>query len=97
MSGRWANSTRNSELPPDWAKRRADVKRRAGGRCEAEQHEPECRGIGHECDHIGDKHDHRLTNLRWLSTPCHKARTQQQAKDARVTQARPPEQHPGLL
>jgi hypothetical protein len=72
--------------------------RRAGGRCQAETHEPDCTGIGAECDHIGDKHDHSLANLRWLSKPCHRARTQAQARAgrAKLTQRRPPERHPGL-
>lgn len=98
MSGQWASSGRRSELPPDWAKRRQSVKRRAGGRCQAEAHDPRCNGVGTECDHIGDKHDHSLGNLRWLSAPCHMAITQKQARvgRAKLTQRRPAERHPGL-
>lgn len=98
MSGRWASSSRRSELPSDWAHRRQVVKRRAGGQCQAEKHEPRCTGVGTECDHVGDKHDHSLANLRWLSAPCHQAITQAQARAgrAKLTQRRPTEPHPGL-
>lgn len=91
---------RRSELPSDWAKRRLAVKARAGNRCEAEQHEPDCPGHGSECDHIGDRLDHSLPNLRWLSTECHRAKTLQQAAAARAAlpkAKRPAERHPGLL
>jgi hypothetical protein len=92
---------RRTELPPDWAKRREAVKRRAKGRCEAEQHEPQCDGVGRECDHIGDKLNHSLSNLQWLSTPCHLAKTKRQAAEA--SQARraalklPREAHPSRI
>lgn len=68
-------STRSARLPRDWQAIRAQVKARAKGRCEAIRHHPDCDGIGRECDHITPGDDHRLTNLQWLSTPCHLAKT----------------------
>ena len=97
MSGRWTSSNRRAELPPDWSRRRQAVKARAGGRCEAERHVPECDGIGTDCDHVGDAHDHSLANLQWLSSPCHKAKTQREAQEARPKRQREPEPHPGRL
>lgn len=96
MSG-WANSTRRQRLPADWETRRAKVKHRARGMCQAKQHVPECDGYGNECDHIISGDDHSLANLQWLSTPCHKAKTEAE-NAARVTSRRlPREAHPSGL
>ena len=65
--------------------------------CEAQRHEPGCDGIGTDCDHIGDRRDHSLANLQWLSGPCHKAKTQREAQEARPKRQREPEPHPGRL
>ena len=89
----WSSSDRRQRLPKDWPKRRAAVKRRAGGRCEAAVHVPECDGIGTDCDHIKAGDDHSLANLQWLSLPCHKAKTAAE----RPSRKRPAEKHPGLL
>lgn len=81
------------QLPPDWRKRREFVRARAGGRCEAEVHDPRCDGVGRECDHVGDRHDHDVSNLQWLSTPCHKAKTLADKQAWKLQ----PEPRPGLL
>ena len=98
MSG-WSGSTRRARLPSDWPKRRARVKARAKGMCEAKVHEPECSGEGAECDHIVHGDDHSLSNLQWLSGPCHKAKTLAEAGDAlrgrRDAAKLPTERHPG--
>ena len=47
--------------------------------CQATVHVPECDGYGSQCDHIDRGDDHSLTNLQWLSQPCHTAKTQQEA------------------
>lgn len=97
----WSTSDRRQRLPDDWPKRVAQVKARAKGRCEATRHAHGCTGTGAECDHIvrGDNHD--ITNLQWLSTPCHKAKTAaENAADRKARQAmrqRPREQHPGAI
>jgi 5-methylcytosine-specific restriction endonuclease McrA len=96
----WSSSDRRSRLPKDWSKRRLKVKDRAKGRCQAEVHEPRCDGIGTECDHIVNNDDHSLANLQWLSSPCHIAKTQREAKAAafKVGRRRPRnEQHPGVI
>lgn len=68
-------STRRSRLPADWPKLRAQVKKRAGGRCEAGTHEPNCDGTGVQCDHVVAGDNHSLTNLQWLSKQCHQAKS----------------------
>ena len=97
MSGRWTSSNRRAELPSDWEQRRQARRRIAGDRCEAERHAPGCNGIGRECDHHGDRLDHSIENLRWLSTPCHAAKTQREAQAAKPKRKRAPEPHPGRL
>ena len=99
----WSGSTRSARLPRDWAKRRRAVKKRAGGLCEAANHVEAsayvegCDGIGTECDHIINNDDHSLTNLQWLSTPCHLAKTLTEATEARgrVARKRTTPPHPG--
>lgn len=72
----WRNpSHRRERLPADWDERRDAVRARAHGRCQALTHHPDCTGLGTECDHITPGDNHHLTNLQWLSTPCHKAKT----------------------
>jgi 5-methylcytosine-specific restriction protein A len=103
MSGGWRSSDRGSRLPADWDKRVARTKRRARGRCEADEHVPECDGIGSQCDHHVPGDDHSLGNLRWLSGPCHTAKTQREAAAARqamLAKLKHPSTrvgHPGLL
>lgn len=105
----WSTSTRRSRLPKDWPSRREATRERADGRCEGisldggpRHHATGCSGIGRECDHHVPGDDHSLANLRWLSTPCHKAKTQAESAAARAKQPtyralREPERHPGLL
>lgn len=94
MSGRWAGSNRRAQLPDDWPRRVAATKAAAGGRCQADQHDPRCDGTGHECDHRTDPHNH--DDLQWLNTWCHKAKTQReaQAKGRRRPRTEP---HPGRI
>ena len=96
----WQGSTRRSRLPADWDKRRAATKERARGRCEGislhgepRWHVSECNGIGSECDHDKRGDDHSLANLRWLSTECHKRKTQAE----KPSRKRPSEPHPGRI
>ncbi len=97
----WSTSTRSKRLPSDWAKRREAVKRRARNRCEAQVHARGCPGAGTECDHIIEGDDHSLENLQWLSTECHKAKTQAEAASRNRAMAamrvRPQGKHPGAL
>ena len=88
MSGKWSTSTRRTELPPNWQQLRRDRKRLARGRCEAERHAAKCNGYGTDLDHHLDRDDHRLEALRWLSSPCHDAKTQREAAAARPQRRR---------
>lgn len=77
----WAGSTRRTELPKDWSRRRRIVLER----------DPTCTlgltcgglALSTECHHTGDKHDHRLEHLAGVCKACHTAATQQQAAQAR--------------
>ena len=79
----WAGSTRRRRLPPDWEQRRELTRERAGGLCEGislhgepRWHVDRCDGLGAQCDHDRRGDDHSLANLRWLSEPCHRRKTQ---------------------
>lgn len=95
----WATSTRRQRLPRNWPTLRDQVKARAHGLCEATTHARTCNGYGTDADHITPGDDHRLTNLQWLSTPCHRAKTTAEAiarNHARAqAKQRPQEGHPG--
>lgn len=101
----WEGSKRNTKNPPGWAKTRLRIFKRDGRRCYI------CGGVGaDEIDHViaielaspgFDYHDD--SNLRAVhARPCHKRKTAQdaakaRAKRPRITRARPPERHPGLV
>ena len=94
----WETSDRRGRLPKDWPERVAATKARAAGRCEGislrgepRWHVDKCDGIGTDCDHDRRGDDHALTNLRWLSRECHKAKTQLEKPQRR----RPRPTHPG--
>lgn len=97
----WDTSTRASRLPKDWAKTRRRVKARAKGRCEATTHDPRCNGVGSECDHIIPGDNHHISNLQWLNTYCHAAKTRREnsANNQRLAKLRrrPTETHPGKI
>lgn len=90
----WATSTRKARLPRDWPARVAKVKARAKGRCQATAHVAECDGQGAQCDHVHQGDDHSLTNLQWLSDPCHAAKTRLDNGYSAAVKA-PVEDHPG--
>lgn len=97
MTMPWSTSNRRSRLPRDWPARVAATKQRARGRCEATIHDPRCDGCGRECDHRNPGDDHELSNLQWLSTPCHRAKTQAESQAARIPRQRPKPPHPGVI
>ena len=76
---KWSGSQRQSQLPPNWHRLRADVKRRAGGQCEQMDDGQRCANVGTDCDHALDRHDHRLSALQWLCAEHHKVKTQREA------------------
>lgn len=97
----WSTSDRRTRLPHNWATIRAQVKARARGQCQATTHHPHCNGRGTDADHIKPGDNHNLTNLQWLSAPCHKAKTaaetSQRNKANAALKRRPQEAHPGRL
>lgn len=95
----WHTSDRVTRLPNDWRKRRAAVRRRAGGRCEAlDGNGSRCTARGTECDHVRRGDNHNLDNLQWLCATCHARKTRAETTEARATlnRRRPPEPHPGM-
>lgn len=97
----WSSSNRRSQLPPDWPSLRLQRFALDNWTCvDCDYRDHTETGIGLECDHIGDPHDHRLEQLRTRCAPHHRARTLAQAtagRAARPKQNRPVPRHPGLL
>jgi 5-methylcytosine-specific restriction protein A len=100
----WTNSTRRARLPSNWQALRSATARRAKGKCEGitlagepRWHVASCDGTGTDCDHDVEGDDHSLSNLRWLSSPCHDHKTQAARKAARVVLRLPREAHPSGL
>lgn len=98
MPGGWANSQRGAELPANWPALRAATFERDGHQCTWHDQHQRCAGPADECDHVGDSHDHSLSNLRALCAYHHSKRTSTQGNTARWAhrEQRPPEPHPGL-
>lgn len=98
-SNRFATSKRRYELPPNWKSLRKIVERRADYRCEWVSGGRRCPAPGTDCDHIGDRHDHRLENLQWLCHPHHEVKTKAEAAAARRRNSglRPTKPHIGRI
>lgn len=73
----WEGSTRSKRLPPDWPRIRRRILRR----------DPICKvcddALSTEVDHIDDPDDHSDPNLQGICSPCHKDKTQQEARAAK--------------
>lgn len=103
-SGQWQGSTRRVTLGKTYHRNRALVMRRDGRRCQLRT-PGICIGAATECDHVGDRLDHSVENMRAACHPCHLDRSSRQggqaAGQARKARAaarfREPERHPGLL
>lgn len=96
MTGGW----RTSPLPPGWKRLRLAVLERDGHRCTWTENGIRCTETEHlECDHIGDRDDHSIDNLRTLCSGHHARRTGHQAYAAsnQALRRRPSRRHPGLL
>nr|DAO70170.1 MAG TPA: HNH endonuclease bacteriophage, HNH Endonuclease, DNA.52A [Caudoviricetes sp.]DAU37721.1 MAG TPA: HNH endonuclease bacteriophage, HNH Endonuclease, DNA.52A [Caudoviricetes sp.]DAV61087.1 MAG TPA: HNH endonuclease bacteriophage, HNH Endonuclease, DNA.52A [Caudoviricetes sp.] len=98
----WETSDRAARLPDDWEERRAFVRDRAAGRCEAMLHDgTRCPAAGTDCDHIEPGDDHRAVNLQWLCRWHHKRKTQQEAAAALAAERKKNQprkrKHPGLI
>lgn len=96
-------STRRETLPSDWAQRRMAVFRRDGFACQHIRYDTEkkCGKPATDCDHIGDRNDHSLGNLRALCDYHHSQRTAQQggnaASAARRRKQPQKQKHPGII
>lgn len=101
MAVGWANSDRRERLPDDWYARRAIVRERAGGRCEAVLNDgSRCPVQGSDCDHRERGDNHELDNLQWLCRWHHDRKTAREAYEAREAMRRrnmrDDRHHPGL-
>jgi 5-methylcytosine-specific restriction protein A len=102
MGQQWSGSDRKARLPADWEQRRATIRDRAGGRCQATMRDgTRCIEPGTDCDNIVHGDDHSPTNLQWLCRWHHNRKIALEALEARrftrVPSARKPrETHPGL-
>lgn len=102
MSEAWAASNRKETLPGNWRALRSAVFQRDGNRCVIiKASGRRCWDRATDCDHIGDRDDHSIENLRSLCSWHHQRRSSQQGNAARAEKAkillRPKERHPGLL
>lgn len=92
-------SENRAPLPSNWDSIRKIVFERDGFTCKLAW--SMCTGRATEVDHVRDRDDHRLSNLRSVCSECHEVRSKRQAaKAARAKAAlgRPRvRRHPGLL
>lgn len=101
MSGRWADSNRKAELPPDWdTVIRPAILARDGYRCVASLRDSSrCIESATDVDHIIPGNDHSPANLQSLCGWHHKRKSAREGQAARTPTPplrRPPERHPGL-
>lgn len=95
MTGNWAGSTRHDDLPPGWTALRRQVIERDRGRCRWIENNGRCPAPGTDVDHIGDRNDHNLKNLRLLCAAHHARRSSAQGNAARhARRIRNTETHP---
>lgn len=102
-SGKWAGSTRRPTLGKEYFRNRAFVMKRDGKQCQIRT-PGLCIGVATDCDHIGDRLDHSVENMRAACHPCHAQRSGQQGGQASGNRSharaqsrlRPVERHPGL-
>lgn len=97
----WAGSTRKATLPVDWDRLRRACFKRDGGRCTWVEKGIQCGQPATDCDHVGDRNDHSLGNLRSLCSTHHLKRTSRQAYEAKkAIKAKgrlPQEPQPGII
>lgn len=97
MPGNWEGSRRKDTLPPQWAAIRRQVIERDRGRCRWIENSKRCPAPGTDVDHIGDRDNHELSNLRLLCAAHHARRSSRQGNEAqRARRARNVETHPAF-
>lgn len=91
---------RTSPLPTGWKRLRQQVLNRDQHRCTWTENDQRCtETTSLEVDHICDRDDHHLDNLRTLCAWHHAKRTGHQAYAAsnQALRRRPQRRHPGLI
>lgn len=97
----WEGSTRKETLPVDWDRLRRACLNRDGHRCTWMDKGRRCPEPATDVDHVGNRDDHRLRNLRALCSGHHLKRTSQQAYQAKMALKAlgrlPEEPQPGII
>jgi 5-methylcytosine-specific restriction protein A len=101
----WETSDRREHLPSDWRELRQKRFEIDGFRCTYENvYGERCPAPAEECDHIGNRNDHRIAMLRSLCKFHHGQKTSAQGALAAAAERRRhnsrfrrEERHPGLL
>ena len=99
MASRWRSGgyDRKSDLPNNWPKIRAAVRRRSGGQCE--QIRPEtgqrCLNKATEVHHAVHREDHRVESLADLCAACHMEHTRREQAEG-YAKMRAKATHPSL-
>ena len=94
-------STRKATLPDDWEQLRAATFRRDRHRCQHVRYDTgkKCLKRATDCDHVGDRNDHRIENLQSLCSWHHKQKTSSQGGTAAAARRKQPQKqkHPGIV
>lgn len=95
MTGKWAGSTRKSQLPADWPRIRRLVLEHHHYACRA----PGCGEWATDVDHIIPGHDHSAANLRPLCAWHHRQKSAAEGgrSGTRYYRKRREEKHPGIV
>lgn len=105
MAGQWAGSTRKATLPPDWEKRRDERLELDGYQCTHVRVDTgrRCTGRATDVDHVGNRDDHRISQLRSKCGWHHLGKSSREGAAAaskwskiRAREQRARRQHPGL-
>jgi len=101
----WSSSNRRQDLPSNWPALRQKRFKLDGYRCTwTNPYGERCVEPAEECDHIGERTDHRIEKLRSLCEYHHGQKSGREGAEARARQWRKnnskfrrSEQHPGML
>lgn len=101
MPGHWAGSTRRDTLPANWPAVRRHVFKRDGWQCTEIIDGQRCTNRATDCDHIGDRLDHRPEMLRSKCKTHHAIKSSREGNAARAavmaTAYHKREKHPGII